>query len=539
MFMMGGCGLAYEYTFSKLSSDLLGNTVRQWAIIIAIMLFAMGIGADWQKRLSSEHLVDKLIGSQLLLAIIGSFSPILLLYAYSAIPYHFFFLLYSVAFLIGVLIGFEIPLLTRINETNEQEIRLNIAHILKMDYIGALCGALLWVFVLSLFFGFGQVGFIVGGLTLMTVGFTIIVFYKDIRFPKEWMGISLLVLGLSIYGFIRSGDWTLNSEQRMYQDRVVFSETTPYQHIVITQSPSGDNRCYINGNLQFNSIDEYIYHENLVHPVMHAAKRHQRVLVLGGGDGLAVREILKYKDVKEIILVDIDPMMTHLAMENPLFVALNGGSLSDERTRLVANHASIESGNWELSVQRKTLRDQRVEQGVASLKILNMDAAKYVEQAPGLFDIIIIDFPDPSSPDLAKLHSKLFYTHVRKKLTAEGLFAVQATSPIHAKETYLCIGRTIHSAGMSAIPYHDNVPSFGEWGWWLGGNTTLNSTERLKAQIEEIKTFSVETRYLTPALVKGSLVFGKNQLLSINSDISTITGSQVYKYYLKAWKQPL
>lgn len=537
MFMMGGCGLAYEYTFSKLSSDLLGNTVRQWAIIIAIMLFAMGIGADWQKKMTDRFLVDKLLGSQILLALLGSFSPILLLFAYTAVPYHFFLLLYGVSFFIGVLIGFEIPLLTRINEGNSGEIRVNLAHILKMDYIGALCGALLWVFVLTLIFRFAQVGFAVGILTLLTAAVTVAAFWKQVKIPWVWTSVIVVSLGSMIWGFSESDRWTLDSEQRMYQDKVVFSESTPYQHIVLTKSRTGDYRCFINGNLQFNSADEYIYHENLVHPAMLMAPRHERVLVLGGGDGLAVREILKYPDVREIVLVDIDPQMTTLAVENPFLSELNEGSLQSSKLKVVENNALIPSGETDLYVTPRTIRKRDMPVPVTNLHVLNLDAAKYVEQASGTFDVIIVDFPDPSSPDLAKLYSKLFYTHLRGKLNADGIFAIQSTSPIHAKETFLCIGRTLHAAGLSAIPYHDNVPSFGEWGWWIGGNDYLYSDEKLKSRVESLPEIEVSTRYLDLPLLRSNFVFGKQILDSPNTDINSLTNPAIYRYYLNAWKE--
>jgi spermidine synthase len=539
MFMMGGCGLAYEYTFSKMSSDLLGNTVRQWAIIIAIMLFAMGVGADLQKRLSSKGIVDKLVLSQIVLGIVGSFGPIALLYAYTEIPYHFFALLYASVFFIGCLIGFEIPLLTRINENFEKEIKINIAHILKMDYIGALFGALLWVFVLSILFRFGQIGFILGGITLLTTAYTVFVFWKQLERPRLWLGAATLgLIGLS-FGFVNSEPWTIHAEQRMYRDKIVFSETTPYQHIILTKSRAGSLRCYINGNLQFNSEDEYIYHENLVHPVMQLAPKHDRVLVLGGGDGLAVREILKYPDVEEIIVVDIDPMMTGLARENEWFLEMNEGSLKDARTVLFENLAVTSVGEESLSVMVRGLREQRVEDDVAMIQILNLDAAKFVEQVPGMFDVIIIDFPDPSSPDLAKLYSRIFYENIEKKLTAEGLFAVQSTSPVHARDTYLTVGETLRQTGLVALPYHDNVPSFGEWGWWLGGKAVLHSKSILEEKIRSIDSFGVLTRYLNPDLMRSSFVFGNEQLESSHILVTTANGSEVYQSYLKAWQNTL
>ncbi len=536
MFAMGGCGLAYEYTFSKTASDLLGNSARQWAIIIGVMLFFMGVGADVQKYVKDRGLIDKLLVSEILLGLLGGFGPIALLFAYSHLTSHFVLAQYFFISAIGLLIGFEIPLITRINENYSVDLRINLGRILKMDYIGSLCGALAWIFVLPRFFTMVETAFI---LSFFSTGVAFLgVFYFRrmlIAFPAV-LSACLVSAAALIFAFTRAGEWTSYAEQYLFVDRIVFSDTSKYQHIVVTESPQGDFSCFINGRLQFNSTDEYIYHELLVHPAMELAQRRRKVLVLGGGDGLAVREILKYKEVESVLLVDIDPMMTNLASQNPYFTTLNRNSLSDARTKVMENRALVDIGKEEIDVLDQHDPDEGEIGTVAEVQILNTDAAKYIEQIPGRFDVVVLDFPDPNSPELAKLYSLQFYQLLKNKLAKDGLFAQQSSSPVHTREAFLCIGRTMERAGFAVLPYHENVPSFGEWGWWIGGHADRWNRDNLENRFVGIESLSVETRYLTPELMHASRHFGKEQLASSQTDVSTLVSSRVYDYYLQAWE---
>lgn len=536
MFVMGGCGLAYEYTYSKIASDLLGNSTRQWAVTIGVMLFFMGVGADLQKHLKERRLIDKLILSEIALGFFGGVGPIAMLYAYATFPSHYVLVQYFFISLIGLLIGLEIPLITRINESYSENLRVNLGRILKMDYIGSLCGALFWIFLLPRFFSMLETAFVLALITVATAGIALFYFRPLIHFFLPL----LILLGLGFatltYAFSRAADWTSYAEQRLFRDRIVFSETSRYQHIVLTESVSGEIACYINGRLQFNSADEFIYHENLVHPAMMIAPRRERILILGGGDGLALREVLKYPDVASVTLVDIDPRMTELAAENPHFVQLNDNSLASSRLVILHNNALVEAGTEPMRISDQRSRNPHYAVEVAQVSILNLDAAKFVELISGKYDVIIMDFPDPNALELAKLYSRRFYVLVSKRLAADGILVQQSTSPYHAREAFLCIGRTMKSAGLEVIPYHDNVPSFGEWGWWIGGHRERYSSESIRAAINRVNEMAIFTRYLTPALLKASLVFGKGQLVSENEDITTLTSSRVFDYYLKGWE---
>jgi len=538
MFVMGGCGLAYEYTFSKLSTDLLGNSSQQWALIIGIMMFFMGVGADFQKRMQ-KRLLSKFIYAEILLGLSGAFGPILVLYSFSEFRSHFILIQYFFISLMGLLIGFEIPLLTRINQKYTSELGHNLGNVLKMDYLGALVGALTWIFILPKFFTLIQGAFVLGFATVLVAGITLFYFRKKLEDPKRLsfaVGTSLILV---VLGYSQSVDWTVYAEQRLYRDKVVFSKTTQYQHIIVTESSSKEVSCYINGHLQFSSSDEYIYHENLVHPAMSIAGRKENILVLGGGDGLAVREILKYPEVKSVTLEDLDPVMIGLAQTNRFFTKLNQNSLKDSRVKIIRNHTLSSGGAEDLFVNNQNVPFETSAEKVAEIQIVTIDAVTFLDQVQGLYDVIIADFPDPSSLELAKLYSQQFYQLIRNKLTPYGIFIQQSTSPIHTKETFLCVGRTMESAGLVAIPIHDNVPSFGEWGWWIAARKEHFSKSKLITKLKAIKSLPKQVRYLTPELLYTSLVFAKNQLYTQEKDINTLSTTRVYDYYLQAWRESL
>ncbi|RMH69009.1 MAG: polyamine aminopropyltransferase [Gemmatimonadetes bacterium] len=537
MFAMGACGIAYEYTLSKVAADLLGNSTRQWAIIIGVMMFFMGLGADLQKYFSDRHLFDKFIVIEVLLGILGGFGPIILLNVFGKWYSHYALVQYVFICSIGLLIGFEIPLLARINESYMHELKVNIGGILKMDYIGALFGALAWILILPKFFTLIEMGFVLGIFNIGVAALTLFYFRRLVG-QKLWIGIlTALSLVMLLTGLNQGRNWTRYAEQYLYRDRIIFSHTTDYQHIVLTKSPANDLSCYINGHLQFNSFDEHIYHENLVHPALSIAPQRERILVLGGGDGLAVREILKYPEVTSVTVCDLDPQMTGLAQTQPDLVQLNRGSLLDSRVMVLRNHALVPAGQETLYVENQQKPYSGETGAVAVVQVINMDAAKFIEQISGVYDVIIIDFPDPNSIELAKLYSRKFYTDLRRKLSADGILVQQATSPVHAKEAFLCIGRTMQAAGLAVVPYHDNVPSFGEWGWWIGGRADRYSASHIRERLNRIDHLPADRKYLTPSVIRSTLIFGQNQLKSDFQDINTIVTNRVYDYYVQGWQR--
>ncbi|MBN2809232.1 MAG: polyamine aminopropyltransferase [Deltaproteobacteria bacterium] len=540
-FIMGGCGLAYEYTLSRVAADLLGNSARQWALVIGAMMFCMGIGADLQKRLDNHLLLDKFIGAEILLGILGGCGPLALLFTYGMAPGYYIIVQYAFISTIGLLLGFELPLITRLNESYTRQLKVNLGKVLKMDYIGSLAGALIWVFLLPRFFTLIETAFVLGLLNLAAAVILLFYFHPQITLKRRLWAALLGALAILSLGLSQARDWTLLGEQHLYRDRIILSRTTRFQHIVLTESRAAEISCYINGSLQFNSADEYIYHENLVHPAFTLVSHPRRVLILGGGDGLAAREVLKYPTVKELLLCDLDPEMTDLARNHPTFIALNQGSLQDARiTFLQENHLSAKKQTETILVPDQNRRFGSRPEAVARVSLINLDAATLLEKLAGKFDIIIVDFPDPNNEELAKLYSTTFYHRLAEHLAVDGVFVQQATSPYHAREAFLCIGRTMQAAGLRVIPYHDNVPSFGEWGWWIGGHqerwAATELPESLAETLRQTTRLAVPTRYLTPELIHASLDFGKNQLTTTETEINTLVNHKIFTYYLLGWQ---
>jgi spermidine synthase len=535
MLFVGICGISYEYTFSKLASDILGNSIRQWAIIIGLMMFFMGVGADLQKYFPDNLIIDQFILLEIILGFLGGIGPTATLYTFGSFHDHFILVHYFFICSIGLLIGLEIPLLTRVNQKTVPSLKKNLGLILKMDYIGSFIGALAWIFILPLFFNLLEISYFLGILNLLVAVFTWSWFYHWMKRPKTILGLAIGVLVLLCIGILNGKKITTAAEQKLYQDPIIFTKTSPYQRVVVTKNQYGEIYTYINGHLQFSSFDEFIYHEMLVHPIMSIAHKKENILVLGGGDGLAVRELLKYTGVKSITLVDIDPLITKLAREFAPFVSLNQRSLKNSKVKFLPTVGVTPGDTYTLEQEGKGyFRRQKIERGV-ELSILNIDAYQFVEAIQGIYDIIIIDFPDPNNLNLSKLYSFEFYSLLKKKLTFDGLIIQQSTSPVFAKEAFLVIGRSMQAAGLSVLPIHHTVPSFGEWGWWIAGHKERYGQKGLQLKLTNVRTISVPTQYLTPELIQSSLFFGKNALHSKHNDINHILDDKVFLYYQKAW----
>ena len=528
MFASGACGIILEYIQASLASMILGNAFEQWAMVIGLMMFWMGFGSLIQSRISKAALVYTFIIIETALALAGGFSPTLtyLSYSYTA---HYSLVLYAFVSVIGILIGLEIPVIIRINNDFSKELSTNLGNILSADYIGSLAGALIYVFVLLRFFPITEAAFLTAGINFFLALATAVYFRKKKLIPGAlWMP---LLMGLTcaalVWGYVNNRDWQIKNEQPLYDDPIVYSHTSQYQHIVITHyAPLDETRLFLNGNLQLCSTDEARYHESLVHPAMALAGRAQNVLILGGGDGCALREVLKYTSVREVTLVDLDPAVTGLARTHPLLTRLNNQAFKDARVVTLTAQGVTPGPDRQIfqaapGGRKKDPKTGRPSPAVhlAEVRVMNVDADKFLEKVAGFWDVIIVDMPDPSTPELTKLYAREFYTKIRRHLSAPGIMVVQATSPYMAKESFLCIGRTLAAAGFNILPYHENVPSFGDWGWYLGTRSTSRTVlDRKIAAID----FSVPTQYLTPDVFRSQTVFGKQMLSARHSEINTL-----------------
>jgi spermidine synthase len=180
---------------------------------------------------------------------------------------------------------------------------------------------------------------------------------------------------------------------------VLYHGSSQYQDILLVKA--NDLRLYIDQELQFCSLDERHYHEALVYPVMEMAASHERILILGGGDGLALREVLKYPNVKHVDFVDIDPIIIQLAKTEPALLAQNNGAFLDDRV-----HVHIE------------------------------DAKKFITRELQSYDVIIIDFPDPVNPILSSLYTEELFSQVANHLSKDGILVCQSGSPEDAPKTF-------------------------------------------------------------------------------------------------------
>lgn len=431
VFVVASCGLAYELIAGALSSYLLGDSILQFSTIIGCYLFAMGVGAHLSKYVSDEDVLSRFVDIELAVGLIGGISAALLFMTFSWMAAPFRTLLYVLVFLIGALVGMEVPLVMRALNARDTAFNELVSRVLTFDYLGALAVSLLFPLVLAPYLGLVRTGFMFGMLNVGVGLWTIYTFRRELKNLSGRVLRASLVMCVLLFGFALSNrmvDW---GEHGLFGDEIVYSTSTPYQRLVITRWKD-DLRLYINGNLQFSSRDEYRYHEALVHPALQALPWARRVLVLGGGDGLALREILRYPNIEEVTLVDLDPAMTHAFSTRPELVKLNHGSLTDKR-----------------------------------VTVINTDAAIWLQQNQDMYDAAIVDFPDPSSFALGKLYSVPFYGLLKKHLSANGLMVVQSTSPFFAPHAYWTIDATLRDVGLRTYPYHAYVPSFGEWGFIL------------------------------------------------------------------------
>ncbi len=457
--LISACGLIYELIAGTLASYLIGDSVFQFSTIIGSYLFAMGIGSALSRYIRGG-LVHRFIWIELMVGLIGGFSSALLFLAF-AYTQAFGLLMYTLVIVIGVLVGLEIPLLMRIVR-DRYDFRDTVAHVLTFDYIGALGASLLFPVLLVPKLGLVRSAMLFGIVNAVVALWATFLFGSELAKRTMLRALSVVVLIALCAGMVNARKITAAAEDNIYADEIVFARDTRYQHIVLTRFKD-DLRLFLNSHLQFSSRDEYRYHEALVHPGLAAVPVPRHVLVLGGGDGLAVREILKYPQVESITLVDLDPEMTKLFSTNPMLTALN----------------------------KKSFLDSKV-------KVINADAFPWIDQSTDSFDFIIIDFPDPTSYSLGKLYTTAFYRAVARHLSDQGFLVVQSTSPMFARDSFWCIAETLKQTGLKTYPYHVYVPSFGEWGFVLAGTHEYQPPTSVPQVLRFVSTATLPTLFQFP-----------------------------------------
>ncbi len=435
VFVVAACGLVYELCAGALASYLLGDSVLQFSTVIGTYLFAMGLGS-WASRHVRDPLATMFVRVELIVGVVGGLMPAALFAAHATLPAaslgSFRVLLYGLVGIVGIAVGLEIPIVLRLLDRHlrgRDALATLVSQVLTFDYLGALVVSVAFPLLLVPHLGIVRSGIFFGLLNALVALWSLWLFRAELPGWRPLAVQCLAVLAL-LAGAMAAGDrLTTWAEDNFYGPGVVLRTTTPYQRIVVT-AQAGYVRLFLNGNLQFHSRDEYRYHEALVHPAMAGYGAPRRVLVLGGGDGMALREILKYPSVEQVTLVELDPAMTTLFATDPMLTALNGNSFHDPKVHLV-----------------------------------NADAFGWLEQNEAQFDVIVIDFPDPSNYALGKLYSTSFYELVDLHLAASGYAVIQTTSPLVARRSFWTVAATLEAAGLATTPYHVHVPSFGEWGF--------------------------------------------------------------------------
>ena len=485
VFIIASCGLIYELIAGTLASYLLGDSVTQFSTVIGTYLFAMGIGS-YLSRFIGKGLVAKFIAIELMVGIIGGFSATALFlsfsYAKSLKP-----LLYFLVIVIGILVGLEIPLLLRILKDRLQFKDL-VAQVLTFDYIGALAASLLFPILLAPRLGVVRTALLFGLMNALVAAGTAWLFRHQLSQLRHMLVQCFLAVALLGGGLIYAERLTALAESELYADEIIYAKSSPYQRIVITRWKD-DVRLFLNNHLQFSSRDEYRYHEALVHPGLQSLNGARRALVLGGGDGLAVREILKYDSVETVTLVDLDPEMTRLFSRHEVLTRLNLDSLNSPR-----------------------------------VKIVNADAFLWLEENREFFDFVALDFPDPSNYSLGKLYTTAFYRQLYRCLSERGLAVVQATSPLFARRSFWCVVKTLESVSFRTTPYHVYVPSFGEWGFVIASKQPYRKPDQYLPNL----------KFLTPELAPSLFHFPKD-MAPVEAEVNRLNNQVLVQYYEAEW----
>ncbi|KAF1081147.1 MAG: Spermidine synthase N-terminal extension / Spermidine synthase [Candidatus Rifleibacterium amylolyticum] len=500
VFLISVCALVYQLLAGTISSYLVGDSVYQFSLVIGIFVSSMGLGS-FISRFISRKLHDWFILVELLTGVVGGMSSIILFFAFTHIEnYTPILILVSVA--IGTLVGLELPIILRIVKEHNT-LKIVLSNVMTADYAGALFASLLFPIVLVPHLGLIRTSLAFGTMNVAVASAAIYVFRERIVARQGLIALavsSMLLLGTC---FAFAGRISTYAEDTLYQDEIIYTVNSPYQRVVVTRTRN-DIRMFINGSIQFSSQDEYRYHEALVLPAMAAAHSRRNILVIGGGDGLAAREILKFPDVEKLLIVDIDPAITGFARNNQLMRNLNCDSMRNPKTRIV-----------------------------------NEDAWKYLEKHSELYDVIIIDLPDPDDLTLSRLYSRTFYRLLAHQLAHGGKIVTQATSPLYSHKAFWCIHNTLaavenplrisESASDTAVldteAYGCYIPSFGSWGFVMASNTPIDWHSI---------SINVPSRFVSSEFVKTMNVFPPD-IDHVDTEINTIDTHVVKSYYEEGW----
>ncbi len=434
-FLLSFCSLGYQQILALTLSDSTGDFVFSQALTLGIFLTGMGLGGLWSDRVRSTW--TNLIFIEWILSLIGALSVFAIgLFEATASFVGWTPLLYilagSVILMIGALTGFELPLLLRLAHRHRP------GHLFCANYLGAFAATVLipavvvpamdvtntalalglinfivscWLlifdrtrFVVTLhaFFSLALLGVFLVGPILNQVHLRMIYFPAKISSSADFTGAVNLLRKLDLPLRVRSA----------YQ----WIDILPPEFSSLVQGRQ-DFQLYLDRKLQLSSGQWLRYHESLAEGAINLLRKTpERVLILGGGDGLLARVLLRHNDIRRIDLVEIDPRMIELGRNQFELRKLNGGSLSDARV-----HVHIG------------------------------DAAQFVREEGPNYELILIDFPFPATYELSLLYTKEFYSWVRKRLAADGIIALDFPLPDSASDPLPHLISTLKAAGLAKL----------------------------------------------------------------------------------------
>jgi spermidine synthase len=482
-------GLVYELITGTLASYVLGDSVTQFSLVIGLYLFAMGIGSYLSQYLE-QKLLERFVEIELAVALVGGLSAPLLFKVYTSAG-AFRGLLYTLVLLIGTLVGLEIPILIRLLKFS-LDLKELVARVLTLDYIGALVASILFPTLLLPKLGIHQTSLFFGILNGAVALASTFLFPLERATTVRLRAQCVLVIAVLAGAFFFITRLVDRAESVYFGAPIVYARQSPYQRVVITQTPR-TTRLFLNGNLQFSSDDEYRYHEVLVHPAVAALGRDPRTaLILGGGDGLAARELLRYPSVERILLIDLDAAVTEVFGSLPLAVKLNENALNDRR-----------------------------------VTVRNEDAFRFLGETTESFDLAIVDFPDPSNYAVGKLFTDAFYHLLRQRLGVRGVAVIQATSPQYARRAFWSITATIEASGFRAAPFHVYVPSFGDWGFVLAGGEGMAPPSSLRIDPQSL-------RYLDASILPELFRFPRD-IGRVEAPVNRLNDQKLVPIYTEEW----
>ena len=485
------CGIVYELIIGTVSSYLLGNSVYQFSLTIGFFMFAMGLGS-WISKFFDEQYIRNFVTIEVAIALVGGISSTLLFMAFPFARPLYELTMYTLILLIGALVGMEIPILTALL-SQKNDVRDSIANVMSLDYLGALIGSVAFPLLLLPSLGLVQSSFAIGLINILIATVNVVIFRKQLKNFQNLLFACMTILAMLFVFIVYGTHITRFAEKQLYFDQIVYSEQTKYQKLVVTRSTSTrDQRLYIDGHIQFSSRDEYRYHEYLVHPVLSIPGAVKKVLILGGGDGLALREVLKHQGVEQIHLVDIDPEMLRIGAELPMLMRLNQQSMSSDKLTTFAE-----------------------------------DAFSFINKPGLMYDRVIIDMPDPHNEAINKLYSREFYTMIQRRMEPDGVLVTQSSSPFFTRNVYWSIESTLAAVFDNTTSYQTSLPSFGIWGFHMARNNQLFPTQW---------QFGIETKSLTANTMKASTVFGKD-IAKLDAPVNSIMEPKLYQLYIADLKQ--